>query len=79
MNRRIVIILKITALGGLAVAVPSSNALAQEMQHVSYKVGAEKSKYTQQQFIDVGDIAGHQVWSFEIHRTFPGDAPLSTE
>jgi hypothetical protein len=51
-------------------------AAAQEKQHVSYKVTAENSKYTQQQFLDVGDSAGHQVRSFELHRTFPNGAPV---
>src|SRR5438067_2543025 len=60
----------------LAAAVPASHAFAQQTQHVSYKVGAENAKYTQQQFLDVGDIADHQVRSFEIHRTFPSNAPV---
>ena len=51
-------------------------AAAQEKQHVSYKVTAENSKYTQQQFLDVGDSAGNQVRSFEIYRTFPNNAPV---
>jgi hypothetical protein len=60
----------------LAFAVPAGDALAQQTQHVSYKVTAENSKYTQQQFLDVGDVPGHQVRSFEIHRTFPTNAPV---
>ena len=60
----------------LAFAVPAGDALAQQTQHVSYKVTAENSKYTQQQFLDVGDVAGHQVRSFEIHRTFPTNPPV---
>jgi hypothetical protein len=66
----------ITSLLYLAVALSTGNALAQQTQHVSYKVGAENSKYTQQQFLDVGDVAGHQVRSFEIYRTFPTNAPV---
>jgi hypothetical protein len=60
----------------VAVAVPAGDVLAQQRQHVSYKVTAENAKYTQQQFLDVGDGAGHQVRSFEIYRTFPTNAPV---
>jgi hypothetical protein len=73
MNRRIATILTTIT---LAVAVMAGNALAQQPQQVSYKVGAENSKYTQQQFLDVGDVAGHQVRSFEIYRSFPSNAPV---
>jgi hypothetical protein len=60
----------------VAAALQTGHALAQEKQHVSYKVDAANSKYTQQQFIDVGDSVGHQVRSFEIYRTFPNNEPL---
>ena len=76
MHRLIALTLTTSALLCLAVAVPAGDAFAQQTQHVSYKVGAENSKYTQQQFLDVGDIAGHQVRSFEIYRSFPTNAPV---
>jgi hypothetical protein len=76
MNRRTAIRLTTMALLCLAIAAPAGDAFAQQTQTVSYKVGAENSKYTQQQFLDVGDIAGHQVRSFEIYRTFPTNAPV---
>ena len=41
-----------------------------------YKVTAEDSKYTQRNTIDVGDEFGHQLVLFEIHRTFPSNAPV---
>jgi hypothetical protein len=75
MNRRTTIMLTTMALLCLAVAVPAGDALAQQTKSVSYKVGTENSKYTQQQFLDVGDVAGHQVRSFEIYRSFPTNAP----
>jgi hypothetical protein len=50
-------------------------AVAQQVQTLSYKVSAENSKYTQQHAIDVGDVPGHQVRVYEIHRLFPKDAP----
>jgi hypothetical protein len=55
-------------------AAPSS--WAQEKQKISYKVTAENSKYTQRNTIDVGDESGHQLLMFEIHRTFPSNAPV---
>jgi hypothetical protein len=76
MNRSTALITGTVALVCLALAMPARDALAQQTQHVSYKVGAANSKYTQQQFLDVGDVAGHQVRSFEIYRTFPDNAPV---
>ena len=59
----------------LMVCAPPS-AWAQEKQKISYKVTAENSKYTQRNTIDVGDELGHQLTLFEIHRTFPSNAPV---
>lgn len=52
------------------------SAWAQEKQKISYKVTADNSKYTQRNTIDVGDEPGHQLTLFEIHRTFPSNAPV---
>ena len=52
------------------------SAWAQEKQKISYRVSAENSKYTQRNTIDVGDEPGHQLTLFEIHRTFPSNAPV---
>ena len=57
----------------LAAALPASEAPAQ--QRLVFKVAAENTKYTQQHEIDVGDVSGHQVRLFEIHRTYPSDPP----
>jgi hypothetical protein len=73
MNRRATLTLATMAALLSGIALPANEALAQEKQHVSYKVTAENSKYTQQQFLDVGDIPGHQVRSFEIYRSFPSN------
>ena len=51
-------------------------AWAQDKQKISYKVTAENSKYTQRNTIDVGDESGHLLSLFEIHRTFPSNAPV---
>jgi hypothetical protein len=67
-------IFALTALLGLAVALP--DALAQQKQQVSFKTPAANTKYTQQTTVDVGDVPGHQVRVFELHRTYPGDAPV---
>jgi hypothetical protein len=62
MNRRHV--LNLSAITALGLILSLSNALA------------ENTKYTQQQAIDVGDVPGHQVRVYEIHRTYPNDAPM---
>src|SRR6516164_4096985 len=76
MNRRIGLTLTNMALLCAAAALQTGHALAQEKQHLSYKVDGANSKYTQQQFLDVGDRPGHQVRSFEIYRTFPTNEPV---
>ena len=58
----------------LAVALPTNDVFAQ--QRLVFKVAAENTKYTQQQAIDVGDVSGHQVRLFEIHRTYSSNAPV---
>ena len=57
----------------LAVALSITEAFAQE--RLIFDVSAENTKYTQQHIIDVGDVPGHQVRVFEIHRTYPSNAP----
>jgi hypothetical protein len=53
----------------------ASDALARR-QHVVFTVDAANSKFTQQHVIDVGDVPGHQVRVFEIHRTYPKNPPV---
>jgi hypothetical protein len=60
----------------LVIALTGSNALAQEKQHVSFKTAAQNSKFTQQLIIDVGDAPEHIVRAFEIHFTYPNNAPI---
>jgi hypothetical protein len=57
----------------LAIALSIIEASAQE--RLIFDVSAENTKYTKQHIIDVGDVPGHQVRVFEIHRTYPGNAP----
>jgi hypothetical protein len=76
MDQRTKLALTIMAAVSLGAALTTGNAIAQQSQHVSYKTSAENTKYTQQQVIDVGDVPGHQVRIFEIHRTYPSNAPM---
>jgi hypothetical protein len=73
MNRRG--ILNIATLAATAVVFSLGSAAAQQKQQVTIKTPAANAKYTQQQTIDVGDIPGHQVRIYEIHRTYPSNAP----
>ena len=50
------------------------DALARKQQ-VVFTVDGANSKYTQQHVIDVGDVPGHQVRLFEVHRTYPKNPP----
>jgi hypothetical protein len=67
--------LNISVITAVGLFLSLSNALAQQKQHVSFKTPAENTKYTQQQAVDVGDVPGHQVRVYEIHRTYPNNAP----
>jgi hypothetical protein len=76
MKRRTTFALTVMALIGLAMAMPTGDALAQQKQRVSFKTPPENSKYTQQHVIEVGDTPGHEVRVYEIHRDYPSNAPV---
>jgi hypothetical protein len=64
----------ISALAYVAVVLPAADARAQ--QRLVFKISGDNTKYTQQHTVDVGDVSGHQVRLFEIHRAYPGNAPV---
>ena len=65
---------------GLALAAFSiSNASAEEKCKMNTSVAAANNTYTQQHVIDVGDVPGHQVRIFELHRTYPADTKPNCE
>ena len=64
------------AIASLAIAFSLGGAVAQQIQHVSFQSAAANSKYTEQHVIDVGDVPGHQVRVYEIHRTYPPNQPV---
>jgi hypothetical protein len=76
MNRLITLALITMAVLCLAVALPAGEATAQQKQRVSFKTPPENSKYAQQHAIEVGDMPGHEVRVYEIHRTYPSNAPV---
>jgi hypothetical protein len=76
MNRLITTTVAAMVLLCLGATLPASTAAAQEKQRISFKTSAENTKYTQQLFVDVGDVPGHQVRAFELHRIFPSNAPV---
>jgi hypothetical protein len=76
MDRLTNLTLTIVAQLFLIVGLPAVDAVAQEKQRLSFKTSAENTKYTQQHLIEVGDVSGHQVRIYEIHRTFPNNAPV---
>ena len=58
------------------VGFATTDGSAQDKFKISGKALAANTKYTQQHTIDVGDVPGHQIRIFEIHRTFPTDPPV---
>lgn len=63
------------AIGVGLIVVAAPDGWAQQKQKISYSVSAQNSIFTQQHVIDVGDLSGHQIRVFELHRTFPDGAP----
>jgi hypothetical protein len=76
MNRRTTLTLTTMALLCLSIGLLPGSAVAQQNERVFYKVPAANAKITQQQNIDVGDVPNHIMRVFEVHRTFPNDAPV---
>ena len=53
----------------------ASEALAQEKCKRMIGRDAATSKYTEQHVMDVGDVPGHQIRIFELHRTYTNAKP----
>jgi len=76
MHHLVILTLTVVAMVPLTVALPASDAVAQQKQRISYTAAAENTKYPQFLNIDVGDVPNHLVRIFEIHRTYPNNAPI---
>lgn len=63
------------AIGMAMLMLTTANISAQEHCKMSWEVSATDTKYTQQLAIDVGDMPGHQVRVYEIHRAYPNAKP----
>jgi hypothetical protein len=63
------------SLGVALTAFSVSEVSAEERCKVSGGVPAANTTYTQQHVLDVGDVPGHQVRIYELHRTYPNDKP----
>src|SRR3954465_12040591 len=57
----------------LLVMLASSPAAAKERCQLSWEIQPADTTYTRQHAIDVGDVPGHQIRIFEVHRRFPND------
>ncbi|MBW1819690.1 MAG: hypothetical protein JRJ60_21330 [Deltaproteobacteria bacterium] len=53
----------------------STQSVAQSRHAVSFKTPAKDATYTQQYSIDVGDVPGHKVRIYEVHRTYAHNPP----
>ena len=60
-------------------ALFSSPVFPQQRQPITMSSEGVKSRYVQQQVIDVDDVPGHQVRVLEIHREFPAEKQLVVE
>jgi hypothetical protein len=65
----------LTAAFGLTVFGPREG-WPQEKQKISFNVPAADARYTKQYVIDVGDVRGHQIRIFELHRTYSAGPPV---
>jgi len=69
MHRTALARIAIAAAAALSVCAATGTS-AQQKEKVTYKVGAENTRYPQRHTIEVGDTPGHTVGVFEIHRTY---------
>jgi len=60
---------QLTAVVFVAALLVVDVAWAQQKYKLTTSASAAQSKYVQQHMIDVGDVPGHQVRIYEIHRT----------
>lgn len=60
----------------LSLCLASGAWAQQQKQKVSYKVGAENTKYPFRHTLNVGDEPGHTIGLYEIHRVFGANAPV---
>jgi hypothetical protein len=67
------------SLGAALTAFSISDVSAEERCKVSGVVPASNTTYTQQHVLDAGDMPGHQVRIFELHRTYPADTKPNCE
>src|SRR3954451_5809612 len=65
----------ITSLAMVLTTLAFSPLSAQERCRMSWEIQPADASYTEQHAIDVGDVPGHQVRIFEVHRRFPNDKP----
>jgi hypothetical protein len=56
-------------------ASPAAWSQAAQRTKIAFQVHEQNSKYTQQHTLDIGDVPGHTMRLFELHRTFPDDPP----
>jgi hypothetical protein len=52
------------------VLIAGTDAVAEERCKIEWEVSAADAKFTQQLMLDVGDVPGHKIGTFELHRTF---------
>ena len=57
-------------------ALGPTEGWAQERQKIAWRAPEANAKFTQQLAIEVGDVPGHQVRVYELHRTFPSNPPM---
>lgn len=65
----------VAMLGTALSAVGALEAVAQEKCQRTLDNSGAKSQYTEQHVMDVGDVPGHQIRIFELHRVFASDQP----
>lgn len=70
---RVAVLLSICCVALLA--SPAAWSQAAQRTTIALEVHEQNSKYTQQHSLDIGDMPGHTIRLFELHRTFPGDPP----
>jgi hypothetical protein len=79
MSRRSVrplIAILILALAGAVMLSLSDTSPAQEKNKLAWSAKAENTKFTGHPLLEIPDVPGHTIRSFEIRRTYPDNPPV---
>jgi hypothetical protein len=71
----LITILILAVTGGVILSF-SDGSFSQEKKKLAWSTKAENTKYIGHPLLEIADVPGHAIRSFEIRRTFPDNPPI---